>query len=73
MIASLGRPTLLVGGVVRGYWKIVREDGVATLVVEPFRTLSKKDASAVRAEGRRLLAFAAPEARTREVELLTPS
>jgi hypothetical protein len=73
VIASLGRPTLLVGGFVRGYWKIVREVGGATLVVEPFRALSKRDASAVRAEGRRLLAFAAPEAHTRAVQLATPS
>jgi winged helix DNA-binding protein len=73
VIASLGRPTLLVGGFVRGYWQIARDAGAATLVVEPFRSLSKKDASAVRAEGRRLLAFAAPEAGTRDVQLLTPS
>jgi Winged helix DNA-binding domain len=72
VIASLGRPTLLVGGFVRGYWKIVREAGTATLVVEPFRALSRKDASAVRAEGRRLLAFAAAEADACEVEMVTP-
>ena len=41
VIASLGRPTLLVGGFVRGYWKVVREDGAATLLVEPFDALSK--------------------------------
>ena len=57
----------------RGYWKIVREDATATLLIEPFRALSKRDAAAVRAEGRRLLAFAAPEADTRDVQLLTPS
>jgi hypothetical protein len=70
VIASLGRPTLLVGGFVRGYWRVVRDAGAATLVVEPFRALSKKDTSAVRAEGRRLLAFAAADADTRKVELL---
>jgi hypothetical protein len=70
VIASLGRPMLLVGGFVRGYWKVVRDAGAATVVVEPFRALSLKDASAVRAEGRRLLAFAAADADTRKVELL---
>ena len=70
VIASLGRPTVLVDGFVRGYWKIVREDGAATLVVEPFDALSKRNAAAVRAEGRRLLAFAAPDAGTREVRVV---
>jgi DNA glycosylase AlkZ-like len=69
VIASLGRPTVLVGGFVRGYWKVVREDGAATLLVEPFEALSKRNAAAVRAEGRRLLAFAAPDADTREVRV----
>jgi len=72
VIASLGRPTLLVGGFVRGYWKVVREDGAATLLVEPFEALSKRNAAAVRAEGRRLLAFAAPDADTREVQVSAP-
>ena len=69
VIATLGRPTLLVGGFVRGYWKIVREDATATLLIEPFRALSKRDAAAVRAEGRRLLAFAAADAAMRDVRL----
>jgi hypothetical protein len=72
VIATLGRPTVLVGGFVRGYWKVVHEDGAATLLVEPFEALSKKNAAAVRAEGRRLLAFAAPEADTREVRVSAP-
>jgi hypothetical protein len=69
VIATLGRPTLLVGGFVRGYWKIVREDATATLLIEPFRALSKRDAAAVRAEGRRLLAFVAADAAVRDVRL----
>jgi hypothetical protein len=71
VIASLGRPTVLVGGFVRGYWKVVREDGAATLLVEPFDALSKRDAAAVRAEGRRLLAFHEPDAASRDVRLVT--
>ena len=63
---------MLVGGFVRGYWKVVHEDGAATLLVEPFEALSKKNAAAVRAEGRRLLAFAAPDADTREVRVPAP-
>ena len=69
VIATLGRPTVLIDGWVRGYWKIVRDGEAATLVVEPFGALSKRNAAAVRAEGRRLLAFAAPDAGTREVQV----
>ncbi|MGZ8632775.1 MAG: winged helix DNA-binding domain-containing protein [Solirubrobacteraceae bacterium] len=69
VIASLGRPTVLIDGWVRGYWKIVREGPAAALVVEPFGALSKRNAAALRAEGRRLLAFAAPDAGTREVRV----
>ena len=69
VIATLGRPTVLIDGWVRGYWKIVRDGEAATLVVDPFGALSKRDAAALRAEGRRLLAFAAPDAGTREVQV----
>jgi hypothetical protein len=44
---------VLVGGFIRAVWR--REDG--EVVVKPVRRLSKKDAAAVEAEGRRLAAF----------------
>jgi hypothetical protein len=43
-----------------------------TLVVEAFGALSKRNAAALRAEGRRLLAFAARDAGTREVRVPAP-
>ena len=52
----------------RGDWRIVRRSGTATLVVEPHAPLSQRHAAAVRAEGRRLLRFAAADAETREVQ-----
>jgi Winged helix DNA-binding domain len=61
------RGTILVGGLVHGQWDIARGRGTATLTVTPFRPLSKRDASALTAEGRRLLRFAEPAARSREV------
>jgi hypothetical protein len=61
--------TLLVDGFVRGEWKLVREGANATVVVEPLARLSKRDAAAVGAEGRRLLAFVAPGAETREIRV----
>ncbi len=72
VIAALGRPMLLVDGMVRGFWKTTRARGTATLAIETLRPLSKRDAAAVRAEGRRLLAFVAaagrPEVRIRDLQ-----
>jgi hypothetical protein len=62
------RGTILVGGVVRGQWEIKRTKGGATLAVTPFRALSKRDAGALAAEGRRLLRFAEPDA-THDISL----
>ena len=47
----------LVDGFVRGTWRIARQRNAATLQLEPFRPLSKKDANAVTREGMRLLSF----------------
>jgi hypothetical protein len=56
--------TILVDGFVHGSWKILRKAGAATLEIKPYRPLLKKDIAALTAEGKRLLAFAAPEAPT---------
>jgi DNA glycosylase AlkZ-like len=72
VVATLGRPTVLIDGWVRGYWKIVREEEAATLVVDPFVALSQRNGAALRAEGRRLLRFAAPDAGTRAVRVSAP-
>ncbi|MGH3041981.1 MAG: winged helix DNA-binding domain-containing protein, partial [Gaiellaceae bacterium] len=55
---------VLIGGFIRAVWR--RENGA--LLVKPARTLSKKDAAAVAAEGRRLLAFLGGD----EVRILPP-
>ena len=50
--------TVLVDGFVSGKWTLNRSRGPATLVIEPFTKLSKKDRSAIVEEGLRLLSFA---------------
>jgi hypothetical protein len=60
VVRSLGRPPLLVDGEVRGWWKVVRSRGAATLEVETFERLARADANAVEREGVDLLEFAAP-------------
>lgn len=64
---GLIKSTILVDGFVRGVWRIERGRGTAELVVEPFGPLARKDRAALAAEGRRLLAFAAAGAESREV------
>jgi hypothetical protein len=61
--------TVLVDGFWQGMWRIVREHGRASLVIEPFIRLSRKDAAALTEEGGRLLAFAAAEAGGHDVQI----
>ncbi|HST62016.1 MAG TPA: winged helix DNA-binding domain-containing protein [Longimicrobium sp.] len=56
------RATFLVDGFVRGMWKIEREGGAATLVINPFVKLAKADRAALEEEGGRLVRFAAEDA-----------
>jgi hypothetical protein len=60
--------TFLVDGFVAGSWQLDR----ATLAIKPFRSLNAPDRRAVEEEGRRLLAFVAPEAAAPEVQLAPP-
>jgi hypothetical protein len=52
---------LLIDGFVAGTWRIVRERGTATLLVEHFEPLSNRDGMAIAEEGKRLLQFAAAD------------
>lgn len=67
--AALRRPndvvpgTVLVDGFLAATWGQEVEASAATLTVEPLRPLSRRDSSAVAAEGRRLLRWTAPHVR----------
>ena len=59
---NLNVRAFLIDGFVAGFWKVEEEKDRATLTLEPFAALAKKDQRALAAEGRKLLAFAAPGA-----------
>ena len=59
--------TLLIDGFVAGTWAIERGTDRVCLRVASFAPLTAADRAEVEAEGRRLLAFAAPEAARREL------
>ena len=59
--------SVLLDGFVAGIWKITRSRGAAAVTVELFEEASARVTDEVAAEGRRLLAFAAPEAPEHDV------
>jgi Winged helix DNA-binding domain len=61
------RATLLVGGFVRGAWKIEKTKDAATLVIEPFDTPSRRDRAALIEEAERLIRFVEAKAKSFEV------
>jgi len=64
----LVRGSVLVDGFFRGLWQIRLQRGVATLHIESYGPLSNHDRDTVAEEGEHLLAFAASNAKTREIE-----
>jgi Winged helix DNA-binding domain len=65
--------TVLVDGFVRGTWKTKRtRRGKATLVIEPFEPLAKKDRDALSEEGEQLIRFTGEDAEAFEVRFAEP-
>jgi hypothetical protein len=63
---------LLVDGFVAGAWRLSRDGKAATLTVRLLDAVGAQDQAEVTEEGERLLAFLAPNAASREVELGPP-
>jgi hypothetical protein len=65
---------VLIDGFVAGNWRLKADKGRATLTIACFgpKAYRKKDEAALRRDGARLLAFAAPETADREVVVTPP-
>jgi hypothetical protein len=61
------RAAILLDGFVSGIWKIEVKRGAATLIIEPFETITVQDREALIVEGHRLLAFAADKTKSHEI------
>ena len=59
---------VLINGFTNGTWKITQSRKAATLTIKPFTRLSKKDTAALTEEGTRLLAFAAADTDTHDIQ-----
>ncbi|MEE8524811.1 MAG: winged helix DNA-binding domain-containing protein [Thermoanaerobaculia bacterium] len=66
------RATFLVDGFVAGGWKIEKAGKTATLVIEPFASLARRDQIALVEEGERLVRFAEPKAKSFAVRVEEP-
>jgi hypothetical protein len=66
--------TFLLDGFVSGSWKLQRAKSAATLVLEPFRKLTKAERAALAAdEADALIRFAEPDAEVRDVRIEVPA
>ena len=68
-----GEPgSLLVDGFLGGMWRIVRQGGKATLVIEAGGSWTRAYQATVVDEGERLLAFVASDTRDQEIQVIAP-
>ena len=66
-------PTVLVDGRAIATWKITRTKTKATLAVDAFAPLAKREQAAVAEEGEALLRFAEPDAKGHDVHVTVPA
>jgi hypothetical protein len=65
------RSTILMDGFVAGTWRVEKSKGTATLVVEPFATLSRSSRKSLAEEGEKLVRFVGYDAKRHEVRFET--
>ncbi len=61
------RATFLVDGFVAGVWKVEKSRNLATLVLEPFKRLSKQDHDSLTEEGEKLVRFVGDDVKAHSV------
>jgi hypothetical protein len=66
---DVGWGMVLVDGFTAARWKLERERSTATLLIEPFRTMTRDERAAVSEEAERLLDFLAPDADPRATRI----
>ncbi|SFA94216.1 Winged helix DNA-binding domain-containing protein [Amycolatopsis marina] len=72
-INGLVRGTFLVNGFVHGIWRTTIRRKVAGLELRPFRPVAARSVEILTSEAHRLLAFAAPRAESRQVNVAGPA
>jgi hypothetical protein len=67
VVTSLGKPTVLLDGLVAGFWKTEKTRDKAALEIQSLEPLMRKDREALTEEGEQLLRFVAGDDETLEV------
>lgn len=62
--------TFLIDGVVRGVWKIEKKKDTATLIIEPFASLTKQNRNALTGEAEQLIRFIESSSKVFEVRFI---
>ena len=70
---AVARPrlaTILIDGLVSGVWKVEKNKTAATLVIEPFNKITKKDRAALVEEGEQLIRFIESKAKAFDIRFV---
>jgi hypothetical protein len=65
------KPAVLVDGAINAGWTVGSRKGAATLEIELYRKMTKRELGDLEAEGQRLLEFMEPEAKSRDIAFVS--